>query len=323
MKYNVFTNSVENLNLMSKKITLLSTLCFLLLTLVVNAQTPPNAFNYSAVARNAAGQPITTTTIGIQITILKTSPTGASQYSENHFVNTDAFGLFNLVIGAGAVQSGSMTTIDWSNDNYYLKVGMDAAGGTNFLIMGTTQLLSVPYALHAKTSKKGSVIQSKQYPDGFEGMTAILPVTGTYTVPIGKYLIATGTTPDYFGFNGNFGMAVAGQTIGSNISYIDENNVITILGGGFTIITGQLIDKDMVMPVFFDLTTTYTVPVNKTLVANLPWSGDASGSDYYLINGQTFYNPSIDIFSAGTTITYVANGTPIPLNNFLVSGYLK
>ena len=122
-----------------KKITLLSAFCFLLLTLVVNAQTPPNAFNYSAVARNAAGQPIAITTIGIQITILKTSPTGASQYSENHFVNTDAFGLFNLVIGAGAVQSGSMATIDWSNDNYYLKVGMDANGGTNFLTMGTTQ----------------------------------------------------------------------------------------------------------------------------------------------------------------------------------------
>jgi hypothetical protein len=136
-----------------KKIKLLSTLCFLLLTLVVKAQTPPNAFNYSAVARNAAGLPIATATIGIQISILKTSPTGASQYSENHFVNTDAYGLFNLVIGAGAVQSGSMATIDWSNDNYYLKVGMDATGGTNFLIMGTTQLLSVPYALHAKTAE--------------------------------------------------------------------------------------------------------------------------------------------------------------------------
>jgi hypothetical protein len=160
MKYKVFTNSFENLKLMSKKIILLLTLrqaqgitlCFLLLTLVVNAQTPPNAFNYSAVARNTAGQPIATTTIGIQITILKTSPAGVSQYSENHFVNTDAFGLFNLVIGAGAVQSGSMSTIDWSNDNYYLKVGMDAAGGTNFLTMGTTQLLSVPYALYARNS---------------------------------------------------------------------------------------------------------------------------------------------------------------------------
>ena len=138
-----------------KKITLFPTFCFLLLTIGLKAQTPPNAFNYSAVARNIAGQPIATATIGIQICIHKTSPTGASQYSENHFVSTDAFGLFNLVIGAGAVQSGSMVTIDWSNDNYYLKVGMDAAGGTNFLIMGTTQLLSVPYAMYAKSA--GSV----------------------------------------------------------------------------------------------------------------------------------------------------------------------
>ena len=151
-----------------KKIQLLTTLYFLIFTLIVNAQIPPNAFNYSAVARNAAGQPIATTTIGIQITILKTSTTGASQYSENHFVNTDAFGLFNLVIGAGAVQSGSMATIDWSNDNYYLKVGMDASGGTNFLTMGTTQLLSVPYALHSKTAESlvgGSTGFSGSYND--------------------------------------------------------------------------------------------------------------------------------------------------------------
>jgi hypothetical protein len=137
-----------------KRISLLLVFCVVLLS-IAHAQVPPNAFNYSAVARNAAGDPIATSTIGIQITILKTSPTGASQYSENHFVNTDAFGLFNLVIGAGAAQSGNMATIDWSNDTYYLKVGMDAAGGSSFVTMGTTQLLSVPYALYAKTA--GSV----------------------------------------------------------------------------------------------------------------------------------------------------------------------
>jgi hypothetical protein len=169
-----------------KKITLLSTLCFLLLTLVATAQTPPNAFNYSAVARNAAGQPIATTTIGIQITILKTSPTGVSQYSENHFVYTDAFGLFNLVIGAGAVQSGSMATIDWSNDNYYLKVGMDANGGTNFLTMGTTQLLSVPYALYAKSA--GSV-------SGGSGITitSVSSAGDTLYLSNGQTFVAGGT----------------------------------------------------------------------------------------------------------------------------------
>ncbi len=135
-----------------KKLTILSTLCFLLLMVAVKAQIPPAAFNYSAVARNAQSNPIANATIGIQITILKTSALGTAVYSENHFVNTDQFGLFNLTVGGGAVQSGSMSTIDWSNDNYYLKVGMDANGGTNFLVMGTTQLLSVPYALYAKSA---------------------------------------------------------------------------------------------------------------------------------------------------------------------------
>ena len=134
-----------------KKISLLLTFCLAILT-VAQAQIPPQAMNYSAVARNAAGQPIATSTIGIQISILKTSTLGAVMYSENHFVNTDSFGLFNLIVGAGAVQSGSMNSIQWSTDNFYLKVGMDINGGTNFLTMGTTQLLSVPYALHAATA---------------------------------------------------------------------------------------------------------------------------------------------------------------------------
>ncbi len=134
-----------------KKLNLIILFCIVLSTFT-QAQIPPQAFNYSAVARNVSGVPIANSTIGIQISILKTSTVGAVQYSENHFVNTDAYGLFNLIIGAGAVQSGSMSTINWSADNYYLKVGMDANGGTNFLTMGITQLLSVPYALHAATA---------------------------------------------------------------------------------------------------------------------------------------------------------------------------
>lgn len=294
----------------------------LLMTASVFAQSPEK-MSYQAVIRNSSDALVANSTVGMRISILQGSASGTAVYLETQTPTSNANGLVSIEIGGGTVVSGTFTSIDWANGQYFIKTETDPSGGTNYSITGTSQLLSVPYALHSKTSKKVSVIQSKQYPDGFEGMTAILPVTGTYTVPADKYLIATGTKPDYFGFNGNFGMAVAGQTIGSNISYIDENIVITILGGGFTIISGQLIDKELVMPVLFDLTTTYTVPVNKTLVASLPWSNDASGSDYYLINGQTFYNPQIDIFSAGTTITYVANGTPIPLNNFLVSGYLK
>jgi hypothetical protein len=128
------------------------TLCLSVLN-SLPAQVLPNAVNYSAVARNATGQTIASSTIGIQIGIIKSNPTGPIQYSENHIVATNQLGVFNLIIGAGSVQSGSFSSIDWSSDNFYLKVGMDVNGGTNFISMGTTQLFSVPYALHSKTAE--------------------------------------------------------------------------------------------------------------------------------------------------------------------------
>lgn len=127
----------------------------LLLLFIINnsfAQVPPQAFNYSAVARNPQGNPIANTTIAIQIGILKGTLSGQLQYLENHIVLTDAFGLFNLTIGGGAIQQGTMSAISWGTDNYFIQIGMDATGGSNFITMGTTQLLSVPYALHAGTA---------------------------------------------------------------------------------------------------------------------------------------------------------------------------
>ena len=299
-----------------KKIILLLTLSLSLLTLVVNAQTPPNAFNYSAVARNAAGQPIATTTIGIQITILKTSPTGASQYSENHFINTDAFGLFNLVIGAGAVQSGSMATIDWSNDNYYLKVGMDAAGGTNFLIMGTTQLLSVPYAMYAKSagSLSGiptSVSSNLEFPDGINGMPFFLNLGSTYTVPTGKNL---------YGLKGG---AIIGQdTIyGGNGTIIPENTSISLnIAWMNSSELFFLVDKTVDV-VLWQSWNTFTVPNGFNFYINLP-CGNAGGCQL-IVNGNIwngYQGGNWYIFPAGTTLQFIVDQGQY---HYLATGYLK
>jgi hypothetical protein len=166
-------------------------LCLLGITLFLvgfaQAQTPPNAFNYSAVARNVAGQPIATSKIGIQISILKTSTTGAVQYSENHIVTTDAFGLFNLAIGEGTVQSGSMSAITWGTDKYFIKVGMDVAGSTNFLTMGTTQLMSVPYALHSKTADSIVGVNSKIELDPVFNASVAKNITAKDTIKWNSY----------------------------------------------------------------------------------------------------------------------------------------
>ncbi len=117
---------------------------------------PPQAFSYSAVARDAQGNPLINQNIGIQFSILKGSTVGPTQYQENHFTPTNQLGLFNLTLGTGSVQQGTFNTINWGNDAYYLKVGLDVNGGTNFQAMGTTQFLSVPYALYAGSSSNST-----------------------------------------------------------------------------------------------------------------------------------------------------------------------
>jgi hypothetical protein len=137
-----------------KKLNLLFAFCILLLNFA-QAQAP-NQFNYSGVARNAANQPVANGQLGIKISILQGSPTGNALYVETQNITTNTNGIFNLQIGTGSVISGSMGMINWSYGPYFIKVEMDVTGNTNYTIVGITQLISVPYAMHAQTA--GSLI---------------------------------------------------------------------------------------------------------------------------------------------------------------------
>ncbi|MFA5647019.1 MAG: hypothetical protein WC951_01805 [Bacteroidales bacterium] len=108
--------------------------------------------NYQAVIRNAEGKIIANTKVGIQISILKESTTGEPVYTETFTPTTNEFGLINLVISKGQVVSGDYSSIDWSVADYFLKIELDAEGGTAYQEMGTSQLLSVPYANYAFNS---------------------------------------------------------------------------------------------------------------------------------------------------------------------------
>ena len=117
----------------------------------------PQSFNYQGVARDNTGAILATQGIALQISILSGSPTGTVEYSETHIAITNQFGLFTLEIGNGTVVSGNFSTIDWGANTHYAKVEMDATGGTNYQFMGTSQLLSVPYALHAENVTNDNV----------------------------------------------------------------------------------------------------------------------------------------------------------------------
>ncbi|CAL2089398.1 conserved exported protein of unknown function [Tenacibaculum sp. 190524A02b] len=126
------------------------------------AQTPEK-ISYQAVVRDATNKLITQKSVGVQISILKGAVNGTVVYAETHTPLTNTNGLISLKIGEGTNVSGAFNTIDWSNDTYFIKTETDPKGGTNYTITGTSQLMSVPYALHAKTAKNftGTITQSQ------------------------------------------------------------------------------------------------------------------------------------------------------------------
>lgn len=117
---------------------------------VIQAQAPQK-MSYQAVIRDGGGQLVTNSNIGIQVSILQGSSEGTVVYVERHLPTTNENGLVSLHIGDGNVESGSMDDINWEEGPYFIHTETDLDGGTNYTLSHTSELLSVPYALFAKT----------------------------------------------------------------------------------------------------------------------------------------------------------------------------
>ncbi len=108
---------------------------------------PPQKMSYQAVIRDGSNALVTSTAVGMQISILQGSASGTAVYVETQTHTSNANGLISLEVGAGMVVSGTFVSIDWANGPYFIKTETDPTGGTNYTVTGTSQLLSVPYAL--------------------------------------------------------------------------------------------------------------------------------------------------------------------------------
>jgi hypothetical protein len=113
----------------------------------------PEKMSYQAVIRDASNDLVTGSVIGMQISLLQGSASGTAVYEETQTPTSNINGLVSIEIGSGTVVNGDFSAIDWVNGPYFIKTETDPAGGTNYTITGTSQLLSVPYALHAKTAE--------------------------------------------------------------------------------------------------------------------------------------------------------------------------
>lgn len=127
----------------------------LLLAIVLSITTSmaqvPQGISYQAIAFNSGGVPIANGNVGIRISILDNAVTGTAVYTETHTKTTNAQGLFNLNIGQGTPTSGTFAAINWGTNTKFLKVEIDPSGGANYTLVGTNQLMSVPYAMAAKS----------------------------------------------------------------------------------------------------------------------------------------------------------------------------
>jgi uncharacterized protein (TIGR02145 family) len=130
-------------------------LTLLLAALAFATVAQPQKINYQAIALGSNGKPLKNTAVSLRLSILDSAATGTVLYTETQPATTDAGGQFSVYLGTGTPTAGTFASLPWANGNdKFLKVEMDAQGGTNYQTMGTTQLVSVPYAMAAKVAKE-------------------------------------------------------------------------------------------------------------------------------------------------------------------------
>ena len=202
---------------LKKSVMVLATLALYLST--ASAQSPEK-ISYQAVIRNTENVLVANKQVGMQISILKSSASGTAVFVETQTPTTNANGLVSIEIGTGTVVSGNFATIDWANGTYFIKTETDPEGGTSYSITGTSQLLSVPYALHAKTAEDvtGEITETDPVFTAWDKTTGI-SITESQITDLGDY-ITTETDPVFTAWDKTTGISITESQITDLGDYI-------------------------------------------------------------------------------------------------------
>ena len=180
-----------------------------LITASVFAQAPQK-MSYQAVILNTSNALVTSTAVGMQISILQGSPTGTAVYVETQTPSTNANGLVSLEIGTGTIVTGTFAGINWATGPYFIKTETDPTGGTAYTIAGTNELMSVPYALFSANGTPGATGAA-----GTNGAVGATGAAGTNGTPGATGAAGTNGVDGAVGATGTVGATGAAGTTGS------------------------------------------------------------------------------------------------------------
>jgi hypothetical protein len=194
----------------------------------------PEGFKYQAVLRDAGNLILNNQAVGMRLTVQQGSIGGTAVYTETFAITTNTYGLVNLEIGTGTT-TDDFSIIDWSAGPYFIETAVDVTGGTSYAVMGTSQLMSVPYALYAKTAENvtNDLVDDADADPNNEIQTISRTGTtvtlsnggGTFEDSVGVYTAGTGIdiTNNVISTSGTCGLSIGDTYQGGIIFYLDAS----------------------------------------------------------------------------------------------------
>lgn len=289
-----------------RKVFLFLTTVFFLVTML--AAQYAQIFNYKAVARDKSGNPIVNRTIGFKVSIYQGDPDGPEVYCETHQITSNQFGLVEIRIGDGVVWSGVYSALDWQAYPYFVKIEMDPDGGEQYEVLGTSQLISVPYAIYPETSIKnqpaGILNEKEALPTvdeeynsrenaGYRNNTDLSNINST-TSPYWEITV----NDDIYYNDGKVGIGTSSPQGNFHVSTDELTGTGTISSSGTAVTGGGTAFKTQLfiggeITASAETKTIVKITNNTSLEVDSAWSSDISGQSF------TYKNPDFIVGTNG------------------------
>ena len=265
----------------------------------------PEKMSYQAVIRDAGNALVTNQVIGMQISILQDSVSGTIVYAETQISTSNNNGLISIEFGNGTVVSGAFNTIDWSNGPYFIKTETDPTGGNAYTIIGISQLLSVPYALHANTADSITGAINYTETDPIFSNSLANGITANDTVNWNNDLVIDGDTT-FWKTNGDSIYTNHSVGIGTSnpAGALDVHGLIRSSGPAFTKTVDLSLEQDQPSLVFNNSITDYRADFRM-----LNSTGDLRFSTGLLSNGPLGQTVHMTILQNGNVGISTSNPT--------------